>query len=259
MNTAQRDQRLAETFVALSGTLVDDFDVLDFLTLLAERAAELLDVTAAGVILSDQRGGWHPTAASSEDAQLLELLATQTHEGPCQECIRTGSPVTSADLSREDERWHTFTEAAMARGFQAAAAVPIRMRREPVGALTLLNTESVPVDDESLRWGQALADVAIVGILNHQTARRDELVSEQLQATLHHRVVVEQAKGVLAETGQVGMREAFDLLRDYARSNGQRLTDLARSVADGTLEPMSLAARTADGSKGTTADFSPGE
>lgn len=116
-----REQRLAQTFVALSDTLVDDFDVLDFLTLLAERATELLDVTAAGVILSDQRGGWHPTAASSERAQLLELFTAQTHEGPCHECLHTRTPVSSADLSAEAERWPRFVEAATRSGFHAAA------------------------------------------------------------------------------------------------------------------------------------------
>lgn len=242
MTDNAHQQRLAKTFVALSDTLIDDFDILDFLTLLAERAAELLDVTAAGVILSDQRGGWHPTAASSEDARLLELFATQTHEGPCQDCIRNATSVTSSDLAGEDARWPAFTEAAMAGGFRAAAAVPLRLRHEVIGALTLLNTEPVGVDEDSLQLGQALADVATVGILHQRSVHRSELLSEQLQATLHHRVVIEQAKGVLAEHGQLTMQQSFELLRGYARANGLYLSDLARSTADGTLDPAGLVA-----------------
>lgn len=240
MMSIEREQRLAQTFVALSDTLVDDFDVLDFLTLLAERAAELLDVTAAGVILSDQRGGWHPTAASSENAQLLELFAIQTHEGPCQDCIRTSAPVASSDLAAEDTRWPTFTEAAMARGFRAATAVPMRLRREVIGVLTLLNTEATAVDEASTQLGQALSDVATIGLLHQRSVHRSELLSEQLQATLHHRVVLEQSKGVLAEHGQLTMQQAFELLRGYARANGLNFSDLARSIADGTINPADL-------------------
>lgn len=245
MMSSQREQRLAQTFVALSDTLVDDFDVLDFLTLLAERAAELLDVTAAGVILTDQRGGYRTTAASTEDARLLELLATQTNEGPCQDCIATGAAVTTPDLSGEETRWPTFSDAAMSAGFRAAAAVPMRLRSELIGALTLLNTEPVAVDSDSLKVGQALADVATVGILHNQTVSRSDLLAEQLQATLHHRIVVEQAKGVLVEAGRLSMREAFDLLRAYARFQGLRLSDLARNLVEGTVAPGDLLAGSA--------------
>ncbi|WP_460955191.1 GAF and ANTAR domain-containing protein [Parasphingorhabdus pacifica] len=242
MTNNAHEQRLAQTFVALSDTLVDDFDLLDFLTLLAERAAELLDVTAAGVILSDQRGGWHPTAASSEDARLLELFAIQTHEGPCQDCIRDAAPVSSSDFVGEDSRWPAFTEAAMSAGFRAAAAVPLRLRHDIVGALTLLNTEPVGVNEASLQLGQGLADVATVGLLHQRSVRRSELLSEQLQATLHHRVVIEQAKGVLAEHGQLTMQQSFELLRGYARANGLHLSELARSTVEGAVDPASLLA-----------------
>ncbi len=238
----ERELRLAQTFVALSDTLVDDFDVLDFLSLLAERATELLDVSAAGVILSDQRGGWHPTAASSEEAELLELFTTQTQQGPCLDCIRNTAPVASSDLSAETERWPRFAEAAMQAGFHAAYAVPMRLRRDTIGALTLLNTEAIAVDENSTQLGQALADVATVGLLHNHTLRHEDLLSEQLQATLHHRVVIEQAKGVLTEHSGLSMAQAFALLRDYARTNGQQLSDLARSIADGTINPTGLLA-----------------
>ncbi|MFC7341996.1 GAF and ANTAR domain-containing protein [Saccharopolyspora griseoalba] len=238
----ERERRLAETFVALSDTLVEDFDVLDFLSLLTERAAELLDVTAAGVIVSDQRGGWHPTAASSEDARLLELFAIQAREGPCQDCIRSSDAITSADLEAERARWPSFTESAVAAGFRAAAAVPMRLRRETIGALTLLNRNPVGIGEADAALGQAFADVATVGILHQRASARKETLSEQLQATLHHRVVIEQAKGVLAESGDLSMQQAFELLRDYARENGQGLTELARSVADRTIRPSALLA-----------------
>ena len=242
----EREQRLAETFVALSDTLVDDFDVLDFLCLLAERSAELLDVSAAGVILSDQRGGWQPTAASSEDPQLLDVFTVQTREGPCRECAQRGEPVASADLTAETDRWPTFAEKALAGGFHAAYAVPMRLRGSVIGSLTLLNAEAVDVDEASSRLGQALADQATIGLLHQRSVNRREVLTEQLQATLHHRTVVEQAKGVLAEYGNLSMQQAFELLRGYARTSGQGLSGLARSLADRTTNAADLLPHHAD-------------
>jgi GAF domain-containing protein len=231
-----RDQRLADTFVSLADTLVADFDVLDFLALLAERAVELLRVDAAGVILSDQRGGWQPAAGSSEHTELVEVFAAQTRQGPCLDCVRTGAVVTSADLVADDERWPVFAPVAVRAGFRAATAVPMRLRDEVVGALTLLHTEPVAVDDSSIALGQALADIATIGILQQRAVRREEVVFEQLQAALHHRTVVEQAKGVLAETGALDMNQAYTLLRDYARGHQRRMSDIARDVATGVAD-----------------------
>ncbi|MGX7827856.1 GAF and ANTAR domain-containing protein [Actinokineospora sp. 24-640] len=230
-----RDQRLADVFVSLADTLVADFDVLDFLGLLAERAVELLEVDAAGVILSDQRGGWWPAAGSSEHAELVEVFAIQTRQGPCLDCVRTGVVVTSADLTADKGRWPLFAPAAMSAGFHAAAAVPMRLRDEVIGALTLLHTEPVAVDGASIALGQALADIATIGILQQRAVHREEIVFEQLQAALHHRTVVEQAKGVLAEAGGLDMHQAYTRLRDHARTHHLRLSDVARDVATGAL------------------------
>ncbi|MCS7482964.1 GAF and ANTAR domain-containing protein [Umezawaea endophytica] len=237
--STERDQRLADTFVSLADTLVADFDVLDFLSLLTERATELLQVDAAGVILSDQRGGWWPAAGSSEHAELVEVFAVQTRQGPCLDCVRTGAVVSSADLDADVDRWPLFARAAVGAGFRAATAVPMRLRAEVVGALTLLHTQPVAVDDASIALGQALADIATIGILQQRAVHREEIVFEQLQAALHHRTVVEQAKGVLAESGGLDMNQAYTLLRDYARAHGRRLTDVAHEVATGVVDLIS--------------------
>lgn len=240
--TTSPDRRLARTFVTLADTLVADFDVLDFLALLTERAVEHLEVDAAGVILSDQRGGWRPAAGSSERADLVELFAAQTRQGPCFDCLATGEPVTSADLSAATElaRWPKFAPAALDAGFRAASAVPMRLRQQTIGALTLLNHEVSELDTDTIAVGQALADVATIGILHHRAASRSELLAEQLEATLHHRTVIEQAKGVLAEYGGIDMHEAFVRLREYAHHHRLRLSDVAREIAEGTLEPGEL-------------------
>ncbi|MDT7797509.1 MAG: hypothetical protein QOI78_942 [Actinomycetota bacterium] len=240
-----RDQRLATTFVSLADTLVADFDILDFLGMLTERAAELLDVDAAGVVLSDQRGGWRPAAGSSEQAELIEVFTAQTLQGPCLDCVATGVAVASADLATESGRWPQFAPAAVSAGFRAACAVPMRLRDDVIGALTLLGSAPGAIDDASVALGQALADVATIGILQQRAIRHDEVVSEQLQATLHHRTVVEQAKGVLAEAGGLDMHGAYLALRGYAHAHRLRLSDVARDVATADLAPGALLTDTA--------------
>ncbi|WP_158891544.1 GAF and ANTAR domain-containing protein [Amycolatopsis anabasis] len=232
-----RAERLFRTFVALADTLVDDFDILDFLSMLAERCVDLLEVAAAGVILVDQRGGLRVASASSERAELLELFAVQTKDGPCIDCVREGRPVASPDLSAEDSRWPGFAAAARECGFRAAQALPLRLRREVVGVLTLLNTGPYGVDEDSTLLGQALADVATVGILQQRAIERSELLSEQLQTALNSRVVIEQAKGVLsAHGGNLDMDDTFHRLRGYARAHNLRLSEVAHAVAGGAAD-----------------------
>jgi transcriptional regulator with GAF, ATPase, and Fis domain len=228
-----REDRVSLTFVELADSLVDDFDTLDFLGVLTERCVDLLDVAAAGVILVDRRGTLHVASASSERSELLELLTIQSKDGPCIECVRGGQMVSSPDLARESTRWPVFAEAARAGGFRTAHALPLRLRRQIVGALTLLGHSPGEIDDDSIRLGQALADVATIGIIQQRTIERGEVLSEQLQAALNNRVILEQAKGVLSEQGDnLAMNEAFALLRGYARAHGRPLTELARAVAD---------------------------
>jgi transcriptional regulator with GAF, ATPase, and Fis domain len=236
----EREQHLAEAFVALADTLVDEFDVLDFLNTLAEQAAELLNVSAAGVVLSDQRGGLATTAASSEQARALELLAAQIDDGPCRDCLSTGTVVTSSDLSTETERWPRFARAANDHGYHAASAVPMRLRGQVIGALTLLNVHAQGVDEASTRLGQALADVATISILQQRAIDRSEILSEQLQATLNNNVTLAQARGVLAEHGNLTLPQAHALLRSHARKHHQRLSELARSIAEGTIHARTL-------------------
>lgn len=241
--SSAREQRLAGTFVTLADTLVAEFDVLDFLTLLTERAVELLDVSAAGVMLSDQRGGWRPTATSTEHTELVNLFASQTHGGPCRDAARTGTPASSNDLNHDTGRWPEFAATATRAGYHAAYAIPMRLRDETVGALTLLNQVPTPVDENSAALGQAMADVATIGLLQHRAVYREEILSEQLQATLHWRNVVEQAKGVLAEAGNLEMHHAYTLLRRYAHQHHQRLSEIAHDLATGRRHPTELLTR----------------
>jgi len=225
---------LSDTFVELADTMVADFDVIDFLHLLTDRSVALLAASAAGVMLADPRGELRVAAASSEEAGLLELFQLQNDQGPCLECFRTGRPVTATDLASAAQRWPRFAQAAMQAGFASVEALPMRLRDQVIGALNLFRAEPDPLDPADLRIGQALADVATIGLLHERNVRRRETVAEQLQAALNSRVIIEQAKGKLAERLGLDMDHAFTMLREYARNTNQRLTDVARVFVDGT-------------------------
>jgi hypothetical protein len=235
-----RERHLAETFVELADTLVDDFDVIDFLQVLAVRCVELLDVAAAGIVLADQGGSLRTVAASDERARLLELFEVQNDEGPCRDCYQFGAAVVNVDLDGARERWPQFAPQAIAGGFRSANALPLRLRSQVIGSLNLFHADIGGLDSRELRMAQALADAATIGILQQRTIRRSEVVAVQLQAALTSRVVIEQAKGVLAERLQLSPDDAFMMLRAAARSRNRLLSDLARDIADGSTDAAQL-------------------
>ena len=221
---------LSATFVDLADTLVGDFDVIDFLQMLTDRSVTLLAASAAGVVLADPRGELEVAAASSEAAELIELFQLRNDQGPCLDCFRTGQPVTVMDLIAPVQRWPRFAAAARQAGFRAVQAVPMRLRDQVIGALNLFHVAAGLPGPTELGIGQALADVATIGLLQERSVRRAEAVAGELQGVLSSRVVIEQAKGMLAERVDVDMDEAFQLLRSLARDNNQRLTEVALNL-----------------------------
>jgi len=235
-----RTRRLAQVFVELADTLVEDFDVLDFLQMLTERCVELLHADAAGLMLADQRGGLQLMASSLERARLLELFELQHEEGPCLDAYATGAAITNIDLAEARERWPNFTAAAQAAGFGATHALPMRLRGQVIGALNLFTDRPVRLGVDDLAVGQAMADVATIGLLQKRTLREQTILSEQLQTALNSRVLVEQAKGMLASRGSISVAEAFTRMRSHARRNGLALTTVASSVVDGSIDARVL-------------------
>ncbi|HEY1627431.1 MAG TPA: GAF and ANTAR domain-containing protein [Streptosporangiaceae bacterium] len=225
---------LSDTFVELTDTMVAGFDVIDFLHVLTDRSVQLLDVEAAGLLLADPRGDLRVVAASSEAARLIELFQLQNDQGPCLDCYRSGQPVQAADLAAEAGRWPRFASTAREAGFNAVQALPMRLREQVIGALNLFRAGPGTFAAADVRIGQALADVATIGLLHERGMRRSEILNEQLQTALNSRVVIEQAKGKLAERLGVDMDQAFSLLRDFARARNHRLSELARALVDGT-------------------------
>jgi GAF domain-containing protein len=229
-------ERLGQVFVELADTLVDEFDQVDFLQTLTERAVELLGADAAGLMLADQRGALQLMASTVDRARDLEIFELQVREGPCLDCFATGRPVVNVDLVAAQERWPIFTPAAVEAGFRSTHALPLRLRQQVVGAMNLFTAEVSTLDAQHLAIGQAMADVATIGLLHERNLREQTVLSEQLQAALQSRVLIEQAKGVLAARAGVGVAEAFVRMRSYARHHGIPLTGVATSVIDGSID-----------------------
>jgi len=224
---------LSDVFIEMADTLVDDFDLLEFLNTLTERCVQLLGITAAGLLLTDGTGHLQVVAASSERTRLLELFQLQTDQGPCLDCFRTGTAVSVDDLPAAG-RWPRFTAAATEVGFAAVHALPMRLRTTVIGALNLFEVKSGALDQKKLRVGQALADIATVGLMQQRTIQAGQLMTEQLRAALNSRILIEQAKGLLAERLQIDVEQAFTILRSSARNRNRRLSDLAQALVDGS-------------------------
>ncbi|WP_239377087.1 MULTISPECIES: GAF and ANTAR domain-containing protein [unclassified Frankia] len=237
-----KEQQLSEAFVALADSLVADYDVVDLLHRLASHCVTLLNVAAAGLLLADQRGSLQVVAASSETSRLLELFQLQHDQGPCLDCYHSGTAVTVPDIDLTAGQWPIFAAETLAAGYQSVHALPMRLRNEVIGTLNLFGTRPGLLDDTDARVGQALADVATIAILQERAIRRSEILAEQLQHALTSRVLIEQAKGVLAERGTLDMAQAFNLLRRHARNTNTRLTDLARGIVDGTYDSTAMLA-----------------
>ena len=224
-----RETRVLAAVVSLVDSLLDDFDVVDLVTELTERCADLLDIAAAGFLLVDPLGRLRLLAATSGQTRELELFQLQADEGPCVECYATGQPVSVADLQAETSRWPRFVPAALEAGFASVHAVPMRAAGIVLGALGLFGTRPGELTEADLLVGQTLAHIACVAILQEH-APTPSTVIPQLRSALAHRIVVEQAKGFLRERFDISIDEASSLLRRYARTHNDHLTDVARQL-----------------------------
>jgi len=222
--------RLADVFVDVADTLVADFDLVEFLQTLTDHAAAVSGADAVGLVLADHRGALQFMAASNESGRALELFQLQAEEGPCRDCFYSHEPVVNADLEHAHDRWPTFARQAYAAGFRSVHAFPMRLREEAIGALNLFGSEDVRFAAEEVRVVQALADVATIAILQERSISRSEVLAEQLQSALNTRIVVEQAKGALAQREGLSVDAAFQLLRTRARSQSRRIVDVAEEV-----------------------------
>jgi GAF domain-containing protein len=234
-----RSALTADTFVAMVDTLVDDFDVIDVLTVLTSRSVELLDAAAAGILLADPDGHLRVMAASSEQIELLELFQIQNDEGPCLDCFKTGAVVVNSDLSAASA-WPQFAAESVRVGFPSVCAVPLRLKEVVLGCLNLFMSEPVALSDADVELAQALAHVASIAIVQDHATREAAIREGQLQHALTSRIAIEQAKGMISERGNVDMDVAFSRMRTFARNTNRGLTEVAEALVAGTLNIDSL-------------------
>ena len=231
-------ERLATIFVEVADTLVDDFDLVEFLQTLTHRAADLVGAAAAGLLLADERGRLEFMAGSTEDVRMVELFQLQTHEGPCLEAFRTAQPVINVDLGEATERWPRFAPHALGAGYHSVHAFPLRLRHQVLGALNVFGgSKGGDFEDADVPIMQALADVAAISLLQERAIHRGEVLTEQLQGALNSRIAIEQAKGAVAQALDISVDEAFTVIRGFARRHNRKLTEVAHAaVGDpGTL------------------------
>src|ERR1700689_232024 len=235
-----RESLLIATLVELADNLVDDYHVIDVLTVLSHRCVEAVDVDAAGVMLASPSGELQFVASSSESMTVLELFQIQTNEGPCVDCYRDGLAITNHALSESDGRWPLFTPRALALGFRAIHSLPLRLRGQTIGALNLFRTHQGSLSDDDVIVAQGLADVATIAILQHQSSIDAATLNAQLNNALNSRVIIEQAKGMICQSTGCDMNDAFNRLRAHARNHNEGLTDLATRVVAKVIVPSDL-------------------
>ena len=195
-----REQRLTEVFIKLADTLGEDFELAAFLGMLAETTVELLEVDAVGLDLTN-------------DGQVLRVVAT-------------------ADSPAKVEQDHP--------SYATTEMLPLCMRGKEIGAMNLFRTSTVAFSEQELTLGQALSDMATIGLLHEREHRGRQELCGQLQQALDSRILIEQAKGMLAERTGLSLPDAFAAMRSYARGKGCGLKAVARGVLDGTLLTASL-------------------
>lgn len=228
MSAAERD--VTGAMVALADTLAAELGTADFHEMLVTLCAELLQVSAAGLLLLDDQGAVSLAAAVPGQARALELAQLDDSEGPGLDCHRSGMPVHCVDLAAAGAGWPRFAPAARAAGFRSVHSIPLLLRGEALGAIDLFFVTAGSLTADTAELAQALAAITAVGLQHRRTISRHEVVIGQLQTALDSRILIEQAKGVLAERSHTSVDVAFAALRGHARRAGRKLVEVAAAV-----------------------------
>jgi len=236
MNSRSREDRLVATFVSVADSLVVDYDIVDLLQTLVDDTTGLFDASASGILLVAPSGELEVVVSTNESSDFLGMVQAKQGDGPCVEAITSGQAVSVPDLDQVDARWRFFADAALRSGYRSIHAIPMRLRESTIGSLNLFRAAVGRLDERDAVAAQALADVATISILQERAHRESDLAREQLQRALDSRIVIEQAKGILAQRHGVDMGQAFELIRSHARSSQRRLGDSARAIVAGELD-----------------------
>jgi GAF domain-containing protein len=236
MDETSREARVNMAFVAVADTLTKDFDVVDLLHTLVEKCTEILNTDAGGLMLVGDDGTLHLMTSTSEAADFVEVMQIDAASGPCIDCFTTGTAVSVSDIENEGKRWPAFQAAAAQQGFRSAHATPLKLRGQVIGTMNLFSTKPIALSERDAALGQALADVATIGILQERLIHEGHVVAEQLHAALDSRILIEQAKGMIAESLSIDMDDAFTVLRGHARNNNLTIRSVAEQISNRAIE-----------------------
>ncbi len=235
MSTRSREDHLVQTFVNVADSLVADYDIVDLLQTLVDECAVIFDAAAAGILLVAPDGGLEVVVSTDESSDFLGIVQAKNGDGPCVEAITTGRAVSVEDLELVDASWRYFADAALRAGYRSIHAIPMRLRDSTIGSLNLFRGSTGRLAQADIVAAQALADVATISILQERALRESDLARQQLQRALDSRIVIEQAKGVLAQRHGVDMGTAFEMIRTHARATQRRLGETAEEIVSGAL------------------------
>jgi transcriptional regulator with GAF, ATPase, and Fis domain len=235
MRSVDREGAVIAAFVSIAEALADDYDIVDLYTGLTATCAQLLDVEWAGLLLVDSAGVLRVAAASSEHARDRELFQLQCEQGPCVDCFESGEAVSVPDLESESERWPRFAPTAVAAGFASVHAVPMKLHSTVLGALGLFGAKTGVLEPGDRLLARSLANVACVALVASRAAADGKALNYQLQHALDSRVIVEQAKGFLAQYAELDVDKSFGILRKFCRDRNLRLTDVALQLLERKL------------------------
>ncbi|AZC13306.1 GAF and ANTAR domain-containing protein [Microbacterium sp. ABRD28] len=230
-----REDQLLHTVAALADSLVDDFDVVELLQVLIDECTMIFDIVAAGILLRGPGGELEVIVSTSERSEFVGLMQLRIGEGPCVEAVTTGQVVSVPDLSHISDRWPAFASAATESGFASMHAIPMRLRSITIGSLNLFGERIGALNEPDATAAKTLADIATISILQQRTVEESVLAQAQLQRALDSRVVIEQAKGYVAQLEGIDMEAAFHRIRAHARSTQTRLSDVADAIITGRL------------------------
>ena len=232
MTDASRERRVSAAFVALTDTLVSDFDIVDLMHTLISSCIDLLDTDAGALLIADSDGDLQLMASSSEDVDQIEVVQLGAESGPCSECFTSGEPITIGDIRADADQWPEFQRSALDKGYRSIHATPLHLRGRVIGVMGLFHSETGALGEMDIALAQSLTDVATIAILQDRGSREVSDLNRQLQGALDSRIVIEQAKGLLAQSLHVDLDRAFRVLRNHARSSNQRLHAVATEVVN---------------------------
>lgn len=229
-------QALSRVLRDFARTMAGSYDPPQALADLSDNVVKVLGATAAGVALLDGDDLRFLTA-TNDLAEKAEDVQERFQDGPCLESIRENQPVVVDDLGTCHDRWPRYTPAVQEIGFNAVLGIPLVLDDRRVGSLDVYNAEPRQWSEDDVDAALVLADIGAAYVINASQLAQSRRTSEQLQTALDSRVVIEQAKGVLAERVGIPTDEAFQRIRASARRESTKVADICRRIIDTDYVP----------------------